>query len=119
MIDLKLTNREIPIEERPPGRGRGSSVCMLVGYLIGLSHIDPLHFDLSLERFLPDDEISNVNIPTCIPLAFNVSLKSDEMTVKRIGYLADKKHVLNATKEVAQQSQINNFQSTKIDLIMS
>ena len=59
MIDLKLTNREIPIEESPPGRGRGSSVCMLVGYLIGLSHIDPLHFDLSLERFLPDDEISN------------------------------------------------------------
>jgi len=60
MIDLKLTNREIPIEESPPGRGRGSSVCMLVGYLIGLSHIDPLHFDLSLERFLPDDDISEL-----------------------------------------------------------
>ena len=42
MIDLGLTDREIPLEEKPPGRGRGSSVAMLVGYLIGLSHIDPL-----------------------------------------------------------------------------
>ena len=27
---------------QPPGRGRGSSVSMLVGYLLGISHIDPL-----------------------------------------------------------------------------
>ena len=44
MVDLGLIDREIPLEERPPGRGRGSSVAMLVGYLIGLSHIDPLEF---------------------------------------------------------------------------
>ena len=55
MLDLGLTEREIPLEERPPGRGRGSSVAMLVGYLIGLSHIDPLEFDLSLDRFLNDE----------------------------------------------------------------
>ncbi len=55
MIDLGLTDPEIPLEERPPGRGRGSSVAMLVGYLIGLSHIDPLEFNLSLERFLSDE----------------------------------------------------------------
>ena len=55
MIDLGLTEREISIEERPPGRGRGSSVAMLVGYLIGLSHIDPLKFNLSLARFLNDE----------------------------------------------------------------
>ena len=55
MIDLGLTEREISIEERPPGRGRGSSVAMLVGYLIGLSHIDPLKFNLSLDRFLNDE----------------------------------------------------------------
>ena len=60
MIDLGLTDREIPLEENPPGRGRGSSVCMLMGYLIGLSHIDPLEFDLSLERFLSDDELASV-----------------------------------------------------------
>ena len=60
MIDLGLTDPEIPLEEAPPGRGRGSSVAMLVGYLIGLSHIDPLKFNLSLERFLPDDDMASV-----------------------------------------------------------
>ncbi len=55
MIELGLSDAEIPLEERPPGRGRGSSVSMLVGYLIGLSHIDPLEFNLSLDRFLSDD----------------------------------------------------------------
>jgi len=55
MIKLGLSDPEIPLEERPPGRGRGSSVALLVGYLIGLSHIDPLQYDLSLDRFLPDD----------------------------------------------------------------
>ena len=59
-VDLGLIEREVPIEESPPGRGRGSSVAMLVGYLIGLSHIDPLKYDLKLDRFLPDDELSSV-----------------------------------------------------------
>ena len=55
MIEMGLSDAEIPLEERPPGRGRGSSVSMLVGYLIGLSHIDPLKYNLSLDRFLSDD----------------------------------------------------------------
>ena len=59
MIDLGLVDREVPLEENPPGRGRGSSVSMLTGYLIGLSHIDPLEFDLSLERFLSDDDMAS------------------------------------------------------------
>ena len=42
------------------GRGRGSSVAMLIGYLIGISHIDPMEFKLSLERFMPDDSIDGV-----------------------------------------------------------
>ena len=46
---------DTPLEERPPGRGRGSSVALLVGYLIGISHVDPLHWNLTLERFLPED----------------------------------------------------------------
>ncbi|MEX2431055.1 MAG: error-prone DNA polymerase, partial [Dehalococcoidia bacterium] len=54
-VDLGLIDREVPIEEAPPGRGRGSSVAMIVGYLIGMSHIDPLQYDLTLERFLPED----------------------------------------------------------------
>ena len=55
MIELGLSDAEIPLEERPPGRGRGSSVAMLAGYLIGLSHIDPLEYNLSLDRFLSED----------------------------------------------------------------
>jgi error-prone DNA polymerase len=54
-VELGLVNPETPLEEAPPGRGRGSSVAMLVGYLTGLSHIDPLMYNLSLERFLPDE----------------------------------------------------------------
>jgi error-prone DNA polymerase len=60
MIDLGLSDPSLTLEENPPGRGRGSSVALLVGYLIGLSHIDPLQYDLSLERFLPADTMSSV-----------------------------------------------------------
>ena len=59
MLELGHGNRETPLVWQPPGRGRGSSVVMLTGYLIGLSHVDPLAYDLSLERFLPED-ISSV-----------------------------------------------------------
>jgi error-prone DNA polymerase len=60
MIDLGLSDPSLTIEENPPGRGRGSSVALLAGYLIGLSHIDPLKYNLSLERFLPADTMSSV-----------------------------------------------------------
>ena len=46
---------ETPLEERPPGRGRGSSVALLTGYLIGISHVDPLRWGLTLERFISED----------------------------------------------------------------
>jgi error-prone DNA polymerase len=55
MIEQGLCDTDTPLEENPPGRGRGSSVALLVGYLIGISHIDPLEYNLSLERFLPAD----------------------------------------------------------------
>jgi error-prone DNA polymerase len=60
MIDLGLSDPSLTLEENPPGRGRGSSVALLAGYLIGLSHIDPLKYSLSLERFLPADTMSSV-----------------------------------------------------------
>lgn len=53
--ELDLVPKGLPLEERPPGRGRGSSVAMLLCYLLGLSHIDPLEFDLRIERFLSDE----------------------------------------------------------------
>ncbi len=50
-----LAPPETPLEECPPGRGRGSSVALLVGYLIGISHVDPLRWGLTLERFISED----------------------------------------------------------------
>ncbi len=54
-IDLGIVSSDTRIEDHPPGRGRGSSVSLVIGYLIGLSHIDPLQFSLRLDRFLPED----------------------------------------------------------------
>ena len=67
MQERDLIELEAPLEQRPPGRGRGSSVALLVGYLIGISHIDPLKWDLSLERFLPDDMTSLPDIDLDFP----------------------------------------------------
>ena len=55
MEERELTHPETPMEEGPPGRGRGSSVALLVGYLIGISHVDPLRWNLTLERFISED----------------------------------------------------------------
>ena len=74
MIDQGLSDPSLSLEENPPGRGRGSSVALLVGYLIGLSHIDPLKYKLSLERFLPDDTMTNV---PDIDLDFPRSIRED------------------------------------------
>jgi error-prone DNA polymerase len=74
MIDQGLSDPSLSLEENPPGRGRGSSVSLLVGYLIGLSHIDPLKYNLSLERFLPADTMNNV---PDIDLDFPRSIRED------------------------------------------
>ena len=55
MEERGLADPETPLEERPPGRGRGSSVALLSGYLIGISHVDPLRWSLTLERFISED----------------------------------------------------------------
>ena len=55
MEEWGLAHPETPLEERPPGRGRGSSVALLVGYLTGISHVDPLRWGLILERLISED----------------------------------------------------------------
>jgi len=42
-------------ENNLPVRGRGSSVGSLVCFLLGLSGIDPIKYDLAVERFLSED----------------------------------------------------------------
>lgn len=53
--ELRGRDRSLPPDERPVGRGRGSSVSSIVCYLIGLSHIDPVKNNLYLERFLNEE----------------------------------------------------------------
>src|SRR4029077_18874749 len=50
-----------------PGRGRGSSVSSIVGYLLGLSHIDPIPNGLFLGRFLNDTLASVPDIDLDFP----------------------------------------------------
>ena len=62
MLELGYGHRETPLEWLPPGRGRGSSVSMLVGYLIGLSHVAPLAYGLTLDRYLSTDSPRGLGI---------------------------------------------------------
>ena len=55
MVEEGLIGPETPFDECLVGRSRGSSVSLFVGYLIGLSHVDPLLYGLTNERFLPLD----------------------------------------------------------------
>jgi error-prone DNA polymerase len=67
--DIMLLAKQVAVEVRgsgaraayelPPGRGRGSSVSSIICYLIGLSHIDPLHHNLYIGRFL-NEELASV-----------------------------------------------------------
>ena len=42
----------------PLGPGRGSGAGSLVAYLVGITHIDPLRYNLLFERFLNPDRVS-------------------------------------------------------------
>lgn len=50
----------------PVGPGRGSAAGSLVTYLIGITDIDPLKFDLLFERFLNPERVSMPDIDTDI-----------------------------------------------------
>ena len=45
------------------GPGRGSAAGVLISYLIGITHVDPLRYDLSLDRFLTLDRIKGGRLP--------------------------------------------------------
>ena len=74
MEERGLMGPEVALEERPPGRGRGSSVALLAGYLVGISHVDPLKWDLTLERFISEDADSLPDIDLDFPRAIRDEL---------------------------------------------
>ena len=53
---------------------------------------------------LSDKDIVDVNIPTGIPLAYNIS----DNNIEKIGYLGDEKAIKNLAKEVEMQSKITD-----------
>jgi len=55
------------LSDLPPGRGRGSSVSSIICYLLGLSHIDPLKYNLFVGRFLNDEMASVPDIDLDFP----------------------------------------------------
>ncbi len=65
----------------PVGPGRGSAAGSLVAYVLGITDIDPLKYDLLFERFLNPDRVS----PPDIDIDF-----SDEERDKIISYIVNK-----------------------------
>lgn len=45
------------------GPGRGSAAGLLLAYVLGITHVDPIRFDLSLERFITEDRIRSGKMP--------------------------------------------------------
>ncbi len=45
------------------GPGRGSAAGLLLTYLIGITHVDPIKYELSMDRFLTIDRISSGKLP--------------------------------------------------------
>ena len=51
----------------PVGPGRGSAAGSLVSYLLGITDLDPIKYDLLFERFLNPDRISMPDIDIDFP----------------------------------------------------
>ena len=72
-----------------------------------VAHGNSIRAILKIIENIDDNQISHLNIPTGIPLAFYVVKKSKKISIERVGYLGDSEAVSKATKEVEQQLQIN------------
>lgn len=45
------------------GVGRGSAASALIPYLLGITHVDPIEYDLPLDRFYNEDRAANGRVP--------------------------------------------------------
>jgi DNA polymerase-3 subunit alpha len=63
--DLVRWSREQKI---PVGPGRGSAAGSIVAYLLGITRVDPLRYDLLFERFLNSSRVSmpDIDIDFCM-----------------------------------------------------
>jgi len=70
--------------------------------VIVVAHGNSIRAMVKMLDKLSDEEIIKINIPTGIPLAYNISNNN----IEKIGYLGDEKAISNLTKEVEMQSKI-------------
>ena len=84
--EVRQSSTARSVARLPPGRGRGSSVASIVCYLIGLSHIDPIRYRLSVDRFLNDGMLSLPDIDIDFPRDIR------EQLIKRVYEHWDKEH---------------------------
>ena len=73
--------------------------CVLV-----VAHGNSIRAMVKMLDNLSDNEIVDVNIPTGIPLAYNIS----DNNIEKIGYLGDEEAINNLAKEVEMQSKITD-----------
>ena len=71
--------------------------------ILVVAHGNSIRAMLKILDSLTDSEIVDVNIPTGIPLAYNIN----ESSVEKIGYLEDENKLLKLQKEVELQSKLN------------
>ena len=69
-----------------------------------VAHGNSIRAMVKLLDNLSDKEIVDVNIPTGIPLAYNIS----DNNIEKIGYLGDEETINNLAKEVEMQSKITD-----------
>ena len=67
-----------------------------------VAHGNSIRAMVKLLDNLSNKDIVDVNIPTGIPLAYNIS----DNNIEKIGYLGDEDAINNLTKEVEMQSKI-------------
>ena len=67
-----------------------------------VAHGNSIRAILKIVEDISDKDIVNINIPTGIPLAFNVQ----DDKVSKIGYLGEQEQIKKLQKEVEQQSRI-------------
>ena len=73
-------------------------------YVLVVAHGNSIRAMVKMLDNLSDNEIVDVNIPTGIPLAYNIS----DNNIEKIGYLGDKDTIKNLAKEVEMQSKITD-----------
>lgn len=73
------------------GPGRGSSAGLLTAYLLGITHVDPLEYGLSMERFLTLDRIKSGKLPDIdFDFPTRVPLVGEDETKGKTGWLKER-----------------------------